>query len=120
MNAGASCLSQLEGFFIVFAFGLAAGALSPLYAINTSKLNKLITDFFAVILDGGIFYLALEIGAGGNLRLFTALAFALGFFISAKPSIWIYTKLSKSIKNALSKTSEKRKAYKKLNRKTQQ
>lgn len=78
VGIGANALSQLVCFLLCLAFGCLGGVFGLLYLIKASFFERILTDFFATICIGGVFFLALEFAMYGQIRFYGVVGYLSG------------------------------------------
>lgn len=78
MTTGADWSQQLFAACTALAFGIAAALPLMLLNVKTQGFEKVLADFFAVVLSTALFLLSVQFGAKGQLTVYGALCFLAG------------------------------------------
>lgn len=78
MTTGADWSQQLFAACTALAFGIAAALPLMLLNVKTQGFEKVLADFFAVVLSTALFLLSVQFGAKGQPTVYGAVCFLAG------------------------------------------
>ncbi len=78
ITLGANAQAQFIAFVTMLAIGLAGGVIVLAYFTKSRPFERILIDFVATIVIGGIYLLSTEFIMGGKIEIYSTLAYVLG------------------------------------------